>query len=751
MSETGRVRIGATDAQPPVLGEALLKPIDRAFQRLANALRGAIPDAHNPLLQSGAVANLALAIAIVSGVVLLIWYTPSHTGAWASTQAMAEMPLLAGLVRSIHRYASDATLLFAALHGVQMFAARRLAGPRWVAWLTGVLAVGMIWFIGWTGYWLVWDERAQLVALGSARALDVLPIFTDPLSRTFITNASVSSLLFFVVFFMHMLLPLLVALFLWLHLTRLARPRFLVSKVLGLWVGATLVGLSLVAPALSAPAADMAKVPAALTIDWWYLLPVALTDRLSGGLIWAVALVAGGVLVAVPWTIVRRRRARGAPADGNGSNGPNGAADAHDEVCRTTGEPTAAGVAPVAETVVDLRRGSPAMVDPARCNACETCFKDCPYDAISMVARSDGRKFPSVAWVDPARCVGCGICAGSCDSSGIGLDWLGAPAERRRMDAWLAAGGDTMVAFACAGSAAERWEIDGDGRVAELPGYRVMAVPCAGWVHPLTVERALRRGAKGVAVIGCRPGTCGYREGATWTQDRLEGVREPALRKDHADPKRVAHLAFDAHESAHAAAEAARFRERCLAPEVPTPANPATPAPAATSDRRGPRVRTVVVGLVAAVVGACATWLPSDLPYHTPASPEPELVVSFKVAGEVSERCRTRTAEELAALPPHKRTPQVCERSREAVRLIVALDGRPLLERDYQPSGAFGDGASVAVETLVVPEGAHRVSLAIGPAHADPASFQRAERQVELRPRTRTVVVYERLAGFTWY
>ena len=739
MNRTRRTRIAAADAQPPVVGEGLLRPLDRLFQRLANALRDAIPDAHNPIINSGAVANLALFIAIVSGILLLIWYTPSHTGAWASTQAMAEAPFTAGLVRSIHRYASDATLLFAALHGLQMFAGRRFAGPRWVAWLTGILSVGMIWFIGWTGYWLVWDERAQLVAVGSARALDVLPIFTDPLSRSFITNASVSSLLFFVVFFMHMLLPLLVGLFLWLHLTRLARPRFLVSKVLGAWVGATLVGLSLVAPALSAPAADMAKVPASLTMDWWYLLPVTLTDRLSGGMLWAVSLGAGALLFAVPWALVRKRRERTPVA------AESGQADGHDEVCRTTGEPTPPTVTHPSGAPTNLRRGSAAYVDPARCNACETCFKDCPYDAISMVARNDGRKFPSVAWVDPARCIGCGICAGSCDSSGVGIDWLGAPAERRRMDAWLANGGDELIAFACAGSAAQPWSIDDEGRVAELPGYRVMAVPCSGWVHPLTVERALRRGAKGVVVLGCRPGTCGYREGASWTRERLGGKREPAFRRDHADASRVMHLTFDAHEAARAADEAARFRRQCLGVDEPR-LQPAT-VPLAPPRRW----RAFAFGLGVAIVGACATWLPSDLPYQTPASVEPELVVSFKIAGEVAERCRTRSSEELAALPPHKRVAKVCERSREAVRLLVGIDGRPLLERDYEPSGAFGDGASVAVETLSVPEGSHRLSIAIGPAHGDPAAFERSEREVVLRPRTRTVVVYERLAGFTWY
>lgn len=736
-------RVGDLDAQPPVLGSALWRPIDRLYLRGTNALRRVLPDALNPLLQIGAIANIALIAAIVSGILLLIWYTPSHDGAWQSTTAMADAPLTAGLMRSLHRYASDATVLFSLLHGLQILAARRVAGPRWIAWVTGLLAVGLIWFIGWTGYWLVWDERAQLVATGTAKVLDVLPIFTDPLSRSFITNESVSSLLFFVVFFLHMLLPLIIGILLWLHLTRLSRPRFLTSWTLAAWVVGTLVALSLVLPATSAPAADMTRVPGAmtpLTMDWWYLLPIALTDRLSGGMLWLVSFVVGAVVLGAPWWLVRKRASRplvAAPA-------PAGA-PGFDETCRVTGAtltPEPAPAAPAPTTPTNLRRAVVASVDEAKCNACETCFHDCPYDAISMVARTDGRKFPSVAWVDPDRCIGCGICAGSCDSSGIGLPWLTQPAERHRMDAWLEASpaGSLHVAFACARSAAGALTVADDGTSPELPGYRVIPVPCAGWVHPLTIERALRRGAAGVAVISCRPGSCAYREGASWTQDRLAGRREPAFRSDHADPGKVLHIQLDAHERERLIAEARGFRGDGQEPVAPVAAD--------GTHRARSRAIAVLVGLLVAALFAAMTWLPSDLPYHTPATPEPQLVVSFKLAGEVTERCRTLGPEELAALPAHKRIPKVCERGREPVHLTVSVGGRAVLDRVYAPSGAFGDGSSVAVETLAMPAGRHRVEVRLVTGSAAPTS---EARELDFQLHSRRVVMFDRLSGFSWH
>ena len=49
---------------------------------------------------------------------------------------------------------------------------------------------------------------------------------------------------------------------------------------------------------------------------------------------------------------------------------------------------------------------------------------------------------------------------------------------------------------------------------------------------PSFVEYALRAGADGVFVTGCRTDGCQYRLGNTWTDQRLLGAREPHLRSN---------------------------------------------------------------------------------------------------------------------------------------------------------------------------------------------------------------------------
>ena len=185
-----------------------------------------MPREVNPLAHLGAAANVMLLLATASGVFLLIWYSPSVQTAWESLAGLGGRSL-GGLMRSVHRYSADLLMLLLLTHALRMFLARKFADARWLAWASGIALLGLVWFIGWTGYWLVWDVRAQLLAADTIRGVDVLPIFGEPMLRLFATDATVPSLLFFVVFFLHMELPLGIAGGLCVHLARLSRTKLL--------------------------------------------------------------------------------------------------------------------------------------------------------------------------------------------------------------------------------------------------------------------------------------------------------------------------------------------------------------------------------------------------------------------------------------------------------------------------------------------------------------------------------------------
>ncbi len=677
---------------PKIFGEGVLRALEWPFLALDRLLRRGLPEGLNPLLHTGAVAIALLVVATVTGVLLLLWYRPSVHLAYDSVAGMAQSPLTAGLLRSLHRYSSDGCMFFALLHALRLLFERRFSGPRWLAWVTGIASLWILWFLGWTGYWLVWDVRAKYVALGTARALDTLPIFADPMGRSFLTDGGINSLLFFVVFFVHMLVPLAIAFTLWLHLARVARAKWITSLPLTAWtVGAMLI-LCLAYPAANADPARMTARAERFSMDWWFLLPLALTERLSGGALLALFMGSGVVLGSVPWALARGRH-------------------------------------------------RPAEIDPDRCNACKQCYQDCPYEAISMIPRVDPtrrEKYPLQAEVDPSKCLACGICVASCDSRGTDMSSFALLEQRARIESWVraawAAGEEPLIAFTCAHAAGGALEVDPEsGLCVGLPGWRVLVVPCAGWVHTMTIERALRRGASRALVVSCPAGSCHYREGPTWLGQRLEGIRSPVLRWDYLAPDRV-HVLHLARDGVRALARtAARIRAgETVGARLPVHAGVA----GATS-------------VVLALLVAFATGAVSDLGFAAPAAAGSELVVSFKHPGRREEHCRQLTPEELAERPPHMRQAQVCDRGRADVRMRVSVDGAAVVERAYPPKGIWHDGNSVAIEPIPIEPGSHTVRVEIGDSH-DPNEWSfRSEHALEFTSDARRVITFDRLSGFT--
>jgi ferredoxin len=676
-------RPGADLLEPAPAGrlKALLAPLHRLLANFQQLVSQATKAELNPFLHSGAVANTTFLIAVVTGILLIIWYRPSVHQAYDSVQAIVAQPLLAGWIRSLHRYSSDACLFFVAYHALALLVQRRFSGPRWLAWTSGVLLLTLLWALGWTGYWLIWDERGQLTATSTAKIIDVLPIFAEPLSRSFLTNGSVNSLFFFVIFFFHMLVPLAMGVLIWIHIARISRPNLFTSKKLTAWIIASLLLLCALLPADLAAQANLLTHPVQAPLDAWFLAPIWLIERLSAGAFWAVFLTAGVFLYGLPF------------------------------FCR----------------FLPGHKPQPvAAVEVSRCNACTKCVQDCPYGAISMVPRSDGRAYPAQASVHAQACVGCGICAGSCDSSGIELPGFSALDVRPSLED--AARTQTNQAFLCS----ECTDIEPGPQSGDSPlaGYFVQNVPCLGWIHPLTLERLIKRGVRRALLAGCGPEQCRHREGWKWTEQRMQALREPKLRLDRVREAKI-HLLH--------VTGTAQLKEdaRAFLNDQPM-----------TRRMRLLKPTLLATPLLALMLLAIA-W-PSRWPMTFAERPG-QLVVSFKHPGEQREVAETRSAEELAKLPIHMRNPQNKARKRAPVRLRIEVDGSPMLEEDFRPAGVMGDGSSVGFVQLPLPPGRHQVNIWLDDTWEGNLWAMHSSQTIELAPYRNAVVLFDRKTGFQWH
>jgi ferredoxin len=481
---------------------------------VANRLYGS---RFNPLYRSGAVTAALLVLLIVTGLYLLLFY---RVGApYESVVRIAEQTWLGKWIRTLHRLAADAAVVTASVHALRMFAQRRSWGRRAVPWISGVGLFMLVLVCGWTGYVMVWDVFGQLLAVEGARLLDLLPLFSEPLGRAFVGERPIPGAFFFLNLFLHIALPIGMGVVLLLHVARVARPMLFPSRRAMAWGTALLLVVSIAWPAPMAAPADPYRVPAVVPMDLLYAFWLPLARGTPA------ALVAAGWLAAILALLLVPRLTRPRPA----------------------------------------RRPPPSVVNERLCTGCNQCALDCPYEAITMIERDDGRE-TLVARVDPARCVSCGICAGSCAPMGVG------PARRTGRDqladarAFMerhAPEAPDVVVVACtrgAGGAAL------EGRIEGAP---VFGVDCAGSLHSSVVEQLLRAGAGGVLVVACPPEDCWNREGAVWLEQRLFHDREAELQA-RVDRRRVglAHCSFAERGAARAAVAELRARVRAIGMEA---------------------------------------------------------------------------------------------------------------------------------------------------------------------------------------
>jgi coenzyme F420-reducing hydrogenase delta subunit/ferredoxin len=504
-----------------------LIPAEHAVAGIEALFDRAFGSAENPLHQLGALSFYLFWIVAASGIYVYAFFDTSVAGAYRSVAALTHQQwYLGGVMRSLHRYASDAFVLTMAAHLLREFVKGRWHGFRWFSWLTGLPLIWLVYASGLGGYWLVWDELAQFSVIATAEWLDWLPIFGEPIVHNFIGRGATTDRFFSLLIFLHIGIPLLLLLLMWIHIYRLSHARTNPTRQLGLVVFAALLLLSLFKPALSGGPANLDAVSSALDLDWIYMFAHPLMYLRSPGFLWVAT--AGFTLLLALLPLLPRPRP----------------------------EPK-------------------AEVDLDHCNGCSRCFDDCPYVAITMVPRSDGAPHLRQAQVDPELCASCGICAGACPSStpfrtqaqlktGIDLPRNSVQALRAKLEAALEelTGTAPVVVFGC----------DHAVPVSGLCATNTacISLPCAGMLPPSFVDYALRNGADGVLVTGCGAGNCNFRLGNQWLVERLEGKREPRLRPA-VDRERVRVAWFDRYQGAELSGALAQFRAalpaRPLAPE----------------------------------------------------------------------------------------------------------------------------------------------------------------------------------------
>jgi quinol-cytochrome oxidoreductase complex cytochrome b subunit len=358
------------------------EPLTSATLKVEEWLNVIATHKYNPFYYHGALPQFFLWVLYLSGLLLFAYYIPTIDNAysserlinaWTSVDYITNTIPFGAVFRGIHRYAGDAMVITILLHALRVWFTDRYRQYRWVQWITGVVLLFAVIFIGQTGYYLVWDERSIILTRMTVSAFDALGPLGSGLRAWFLNGEEITNYTMANFLFIHIGLSFALLFGLWLHYVRMQRPVVTPPPA----INYMLMALVLIAVALwpieSGRMASLNAQPVAFDVDWFFLFPYAMMASMPLLVFWLVLLIGILVFSALPWLFVQNK-----PID-------------------------------TAEVVIN------------KCTGCSLCSLDCPWSAIEMVPAPAGSRFKLLATVKPYRCTSCGVCVGACAFDAIDL------------------------------------------------------------------------------------------------------------------------------------------------------------------------------------------------------------------------------------------------------------------------------------------------------------------------------------------
>lgn len=489
---------------------------------------------------------------------------------------------------------------------------------------------------------MVWDTHGQALAIAGARLVDATGILSDPISRSFSGfQTQPPASFFFLNLFLHIVFPLAMIFGLWIHTVKMARATWFPRKAFFLRLGIFLIVLGIILPAPLGPKANLLRQAENYSFDGFF------SFWLSWSPLTSMSFFAGFffLLCFLPF-FLRPPKDRIPP---------------------------------------------PSTLDEKKCHACTQCVVDCPYEAISMVPRTEGTSISElVAKVDPLRCVSCGLCAASCGPMTIG------PAGRKASDQYQAAkqmiaklqakGEDLAqqrVVIACLNQSSAMARLE--KKLNKMQNTKLYPVACMGSLHMATIGYFALH-FKSVLLAACPERNCSNKDAFFLLRERLAGRRDPGL-PGRVDASRV-HL-FSVGDGEEM--KVIHFLQSKLKP----------------SNR---------LSLLSGLTSACLLFVIAAFA-QIPAKESSDAILrlSWRLAGQSVKDCREVTEEESRRRAVHMQRLEQCTEEHLDYHLRLAVNGQELLNETIEPGGFRRDGPLYVVKDVVLPEGSHRVSVSFAP------------------------------------
>ena len=137
----------------------------------------------------GFLTSLFFFIELITGLILMLYYTPSPEKAYTSiVELMTNVPF-GQFLRDMHRLAAEGMVIFTALHMLRTYLTGSYKKERSFTWITGVVLLGVTLMLSFSGYLLPWDQLAYWAITVGTSVASYAPVFGS-VARVFLLGGA---------------------------------------------------------------------------------------------------------------------------------------------------------------------------------------------------------------------------------------------------------------------------------------------------------------------------------------------------------------------------------------------------------------------------------------------------------------------------------------------------------------------------------------------------------------------------------
>ena len=239
----------------------------------------------SPLGFLGMLTFVIFIILGITGALLMLWYEPILDRAWNSVENINDTIPYGFHIRNIHYHASNAMVMMALLHMYYQYFSGRYKIRNEILWVTGIILGVLTILEAFTGYDIIFSERAELAISIAASLTNSIPVLGPQMREAFFGAGFHDFILRFYAFHVF-LLPIAM-----LGLMVVHCPRFLVFDVPMVMAisGAIMLTGGVFPVGLGLPFEP--EVPPGLTVPEWYLTGLyaflrTMYDKFTTGVAW---------------------------------------------------------------------------------------------------------------------------------------------------------------------------------------------------------------------------------------------------------------------------------------------------------------------------------------------------------------------------------------------------------------------------------------------------------------------------------